>query len=133
MSCGPVRSCPLFPCALQGRFFQSLDSVTSVSNRQERSAIPERIARKLNRQGALAIRTYPGWAAIHCSTTGGDLVPPAAAVEDAVMPGAFGHVIPLHRLGQVGGQLERGAGLPQPRDIVPLAFDRQQGGVGDSA
>src|SRR5439155_13103184 len=52
---------------------------------------------------------------------GCDLLAPLAAVEDAVMADLPGEEILLLRLGQPGRDLQRGTGLADARNIVPLA------------
>jgi len=39
---------------------------------------------------------------------------PFAAVENAIMANAFGHIIFLARLWQIGRNIQRGLGLTQP-------------------
>ena len=54
-----------------------------------------------------------------------------AAVEDAVMADAFLHVMLAFGSGQAFTDFLRGFGLADAGDVVQLAFEREQGGLGD--
>src|ERR1700756_5685881 len=60
-----------------------------------------------------------------------NLLAPAAAVEDAVMTDFLGYQITLAGFGKVLGDGQRRLGLADAGNIVALALDRQQRGVGD--
>src|SRR3546814_3213208 len=60
-----------------------------------------------------------------------DLFAPAAAAEDAVVPGALDGQVLAVAFGHAGAQLVRGAGLAFAGDVVELAFDGHQRGVAD--
>ena len=74
-----------------------------------------------------------------CALVGGDevanvridLLAPAAAGKDAVVAGADGVVVKLPACRHAGAEAVRGSRLPDARDVVELAFDRQQGGRRD--
>src|SRR5206468_1996963 len=57
---------------------------------------------------------------------GRDLLAPFAAVEDAVMADVHREEIFLLRRGHPGRDIERRLRLPDARNIVALAFDREQ-------
>src|SRR5438270_6209550 len=62
---------------------------------------------------------------------GRDLLAPLAAIEDAVVADVGSEEILLFRARQVGRDVERGLGLANAGNIIPLALDRQQSGVPD--
>ena len=73
----------------------------------------------------------PGGAAMKSRTLRIDLLAPAPAREDAVVAGADDVVVEAPVGGNAGAQVVRGLGLAGARDVVELAFDRQQRGRAD--
>src|SRR6185437_12557925 len=60
-----------------------------------------------------------------------DLGAPALAVEHAVMPDLGLEMMRLLALGQAGAEVERGSGLADGANVVVLALDAEERGLGD--